>query len=149
MHLLKRDPLRGIGRFFGVPQVEFLPGGAQVRMLADFIYEGPDGKKWIVPKGLVSDGASIPRGLWNVIGPPIGGPYFFAGLVHDARYRLGDCTKDEADMILWDACEAGGTSEELARTIVEGVALGGDAAWHENAIKRLRAKSHEALLEWV
>jgi hypothetical protein len=145
--ILTRPANRGVGRFEGTPKVEFLNGGSRVRLLEDFVYHDCTAKRWVVPKGLVSDGASIPRGLWNLIGAPIGGPYFFAGLVHDARYRLGDCTKEQADMLLWDAALCGGTSEADALAIAEGVAVGGQPAWDANAAKRDRCATVDELLE--
>ena len=36
-----------------------------------------------VPAGFVSDGASIPRFLWPVLGPPVGAPHFVPAVVHD------------------------------------------------------------------
>jgi hypothetical protein len=148
--ILLRAENRGIGRFEGTPKVEFLAGGNRVLLLEDFVYHDPDGRRWVAPKGLVSDGASIPRAAWTVIGPPIGGPYFFAGLLHDARYRFADCTKEQADMLLWDAALCGGTSEEHAAVIAEAVATCGNDAWEENARKRLACAADRArLLAWA
>lgn len=148
--ILLRPENRGIGRFEGEPKVEFLAGGGRVRLLEDFVYHDADGRRWVAPKGLVSDGASIPRAAWAIIGPPIGGPYFFAALQHDARYRLGDCTKQQADMLLWDASLCGGTSETDAAIIAEAVSTCGDAAWNENAVKRIHCGgNYRRLLEWA
>ena len=36
-----------------------------------------------VPKGFVSDGASIPRALWPILGPPIGARHLKPSIVHD------------------------------------------------------------------
>ena len=36
-----------------------------------------------VPAGFISDGASIPRPLWAVIGPPIGSDHLIPAVVHD------------------------------------------------------------------
>lgn len=134
--MLTRPTNRGVGRFEGEPRVEFLHGGTLVRLLDDFVYHDADARRWVAPKGLVSDGASIPRVVWSVIGPPIGAPYFNAGLLHDARYRLADCEKKVADLLLWDAALCGGTSEEHAAIIAEAVATCGHEAWEENRRKR-------------
>ncbi|MEQ9406890.1 MAG: DUF1353 domain-containing protein [Fuerstiella sp.] len=37
----------------------------------------------IVPEGFVSDGASIPRWLWPVLGPPVGNRHLIPAIVHD------------------------------------------------------------------
>jgi hypothetical protein len=150
MQILTRDENRGIGRFEGEPQVEYLAGGMRVRLLADFVYHDPTPRRWVAPKGLVSDGASIPREFWSIVGAPLGGPYLNAALLHDARYRLGDCSKDEADMVLWDAALCGGTSEADALAIAEGVAFAGEAAWAANAAKRAACGGDIArLLAWA
>lgn len=148
--MLDRDSNRGIGRFAGEPEVQFLRGGELVVLLADFAFTDPSGHTWIAPRGLRSDGASIPRILWPVIGPPIGGPYFDAALQHDARYRLGDCSKAQADLILWDAARCGGTSPHDAFLIAQAVSQFGGAAWAENGRRRAACGTDRArLLAWV
>lgn len=52
----------------------------QVPVWYDTIY-GPI----VVPSGVVSDGASIPRVFWSIIDP--WGPYFPAALIHDYLYK--------------------------------------------------------------
>lgn len=42
------------------------------------------GAAWIAKKGLIIDGASIPKLFWNTIGPPYVGTYRNASVVHDA-----------------------------------------------------------------
>ncbi|HIE98682.1 MAG TPA: DUF1353 domain-containing protein, partial [Fuerstia sp.] len=37
----------------------------------------------VVPAGFVSDGASIPRLFWAIIGPPIGSSHLLPAIVHD------------------------------------------------------------------
>ena len=58
---------------------------------------------WItVPTGFETDGLSIPRTAWPIVGPA-NGPAFRAGILHDYLYskasnRLyGDITRSEAD----------------------------------------------------
>jgi hypothetical protein len=150
MELLTRPHDRGVGRFINQPEVEYLSGGTRVRLLKDLVYMDPTPRIWRAPKGLVSDGASIPRLLWPVVGSPLSGPYVGAALLHDARYRLGDCSKEEADLMLWDAALCGGTSEMDAEAIAEGVAFGGHSAWAKNERKREAcAGDYGRLLEWV
>ena len=57
-------------------------------LLEDFEFNGV-----VVPKGFVSDGATIPRIFWAIL-PPVD-RYFPAALVHD--YLLGQVDRDEAD----------------------------------------------------
>jgi hypothetical protein len=37
--------------------------------------------------GMPTDGASIPRPLWAIVGAPLDGEYTFAAVLHDAGYR--------------------------------------------------------------
>ncbi|MEE8234214.1 MAG: DUF1353 domain-containing protein [Gammaproteobacteria bacterium] len=43
------------------------------------------GFRYIIPKGFIFDGASIPRLFWNILSPA--GYLFMAGLVHDFVYK--------------------------------------------------------------
>jgi hypothetical protein len=56
-----------------------------------------------VPKGFITDGASIPRIFWSLLGPF--GPYFQAAIVHDYLYsdRNQSITRDTADHIFKEA----------------------------------------------
>lgn len=60
-----------------------------------------------VPTGFTTDGASIPRCFWNVLGPY--GPYFKAAVIHDWLYswkskeRGVSCTREQADLIFKEA----------------------------------------------
>ncbi len=52
----------------------------------DWKYQLPSDKtEIIIPKGLVFDGASIPRPLWMLLSPT--GLLFIPGLIHDFGYR--------------------------------------------------------------
>lgn len=45
----------------------------------------------MVPKGFITDGASIPRLFWNILQPY--GPYFPAALIHDYLYSKDNVYK--------------------------------------------------------
>lgn len=62
----------------------------------ELVYETRDGKVITVPKGYVSDGASIPRWLWSVAGSPFTGRYVPAAFVHDYLCQVGLEGKPEA-----------------------------------------------------
>jgi hypothetical protein len=53
-----------------------------------------------VPEGFATDGASIPRLLWPIIGPPIGSTHFLPAIVHD---YLCERSKTKAERTLTDA----------------------------------------------
>lgn len=50
-------------------------------MLEDVLVSNSKGEAWTIPRGFVSDGASVPPGLWSLF-PPLD-RYAPAALVHD------------------------------------------------------------------
>lgn len=43
--------------------------------------------QWTVPHGMETDGASIPRAFWRVVGHPFDSEIIYAALLHDAAYQ--------------------------------------------------------------
>ena len=41
----------------------------------------------VCPEGMPTDGASIPRFFWRLLGHPMEAPYVKAAVIHDAGYR--------------------------------------------------------------
>lgn len=75
----------GYNDFFITPLVvRYLPDGRTMVLEEDFIYNDPQVGTLIVPKGSVTDLASIPRFLWALL-PPFG-RYAFAAVIHDMLY---------------------------------------------------------------
>lgn len=54
-------------------------------ILENWEFPLPDGKRIIIPKGFIFDGASIPRAFWNVLSPT--GLLFIPAIIHDFAYR--------------------------------------------------------------
>lgn len=87
-----------------------------------------------VPAGFVTDGASIPRLLWSLVGHPLG-EYHPAAIVHDALYDGTaplpnlDNPRRVADQILLAACADLGVSWVKRRTLYIGVRVGGWLPW--------------------
>ena len=59
----------------------------RVRLLEDWIVIMPGGLRVIVPRGFVTDGASIPRPLWGLLSPF--GVLLEGALLHDFGYQYG------------------------------------------------------------
>lgn len=72
------------GRFIGEVKVIWLENGNQMQLTENFQYIAPDNTIWTAPKGLVVDGATIPRVAWSIIGAPFNGIYRNASVIHDA-----------------------------------------------------------------
>ncbi|MDD3814444.1 MAG: DUF1353 domain-containing protein [Desulfocapsaceae bacterium] len=59
----------------------------RLELLEDWIITLPGGLQVIVPKGFITDGASIPRLLWWIISPF--GPLLEGAILHDFGYQHG------------------------------------------------------------
>lgn len=73
------------GKFSEPLNVELIQDKYNAKLLDDFTYTGPEPDKifWLAPKGFITDGASIPRIAWSIIGGPFEGQYRKAAIIHD------------------------------------------------------------------
>lgn len=55
-----------------------------------------------VPEGFITDFASVPRGVWNVL-PPHDGQYRLAALFHDRLYEHHQMLRFQADLFFYEA----------------------------------------------
>ena len=72
----------------GSRAIELLPEG---RTRARKIVDGLECQGVVVPVGYVTDGASIPRFAWSVIGHPFEGRFVRPAMIHDIRceFKVG------------------------------------------------------------
>lgn len=99
-----------------------------------------------VPRGLRSDGASIPRLLWRVIDPPLYTLLRPGVILHDAAYHgllratgpMGDwlpVERDEADQLLAIVGHWNGAARVKCTAVEAGVRLFGQPAWDHGHAK--------------
>ena len=89
----------------------------------------------VVPKGFVTDFASIPQALWSAgLGPQ--GQYSRAALVHDYLYWSQGCTRDQSDRLLVIAMKESRVSSFDEFLVYQGVNVGGAGPWDANAAER-------------
>jgi hypothetical protein len=120
------------GKFSANPKTEWLQeagGDRQMKLLEEFWYEDPDGRRWSASVGEIIDGASIPAPLWSMVGSPYTGEYRRAAVVHDAACGNPAVVRKEADKMFYFACLAGGCSNRQAELMYAGVRIG---AWTPN-----------------
>jgi len=89
------------------PPLQPLPDGIHWEVTEEFRYyirSENSGDFITVPKGFVTDGASIPRIFWSIVGPPWG-DYGYAAIVHDFLYHTQPCSRKEADRIFLEAMQ--------------------------------------------
>ena len=109
---------------------------SKCRLLSPLSYITRD--RWIVavPKGFVTDGASVPRVLWNIFPP--WGEYARAAVVHDWLYHRQIVSRKRSDKIFLEAMADIGCPRRVRYTMWSGVRLGGWTIWHKR--KRDRKK---------
>ena len=98
--------------FTNTPAIKQLPDGIRWVTMEDFEYHvgSEDSNDVIrVPKGTVSDGASIPRFLWRVVGHPWGS-YAYAAILHDYLCNLEGYPRKKADYVFYEAMGVLGVS---------------------------------------
>lgn len=108
------------------------PDGLQMQIVEPFAFTDAAGRVWPVPAGFVTDGASIPRALWSIVGSPFTGAYRVAGVLHDSAYSQLGVTKNDADNMLREAAMDSGCEWWLAESIYAGVRVGGLGPYSES-----------------
>jgi len=88
-----------------------------------------------IPKGFLTDGASVPRLFWNLIPP--WGDYGPAAIVHDYLYRWQKTPKAIADKVLLEGMWVLGCQVATYSVIYLAVHWFGGHAWKEDANKPL------------
>jgi len=70
--------------------------------LGDTLSYTHNNKEYIAKAGFITDGASIPRLFWALIGCPLRGKYVGSAIIHDATctlWHLGVITRKEGDLL--------------------------------------------------
>ena len=123
-------------------------GKETFRFVYDFIYIAPTGLVFRVPRGFVTDGASIPRPFWTLIGHPFR-EYTFAASIHDMLYAIGDCTRKEADVVFHRAMGDEGVARWKRDLMYRAVRMGGAHAWEQARARYACVKLPQAVEERV
>ncbi len=136
-----------LGTFADNPRAEWLTeagGDRNMRLLQDFWYDDPDGRRWLAPAGSIIDGASIPAPLWSTVGSPYTGDYRRASIVHDVACDDPAVPRRDADRMFYRACLAGGCAPAQAELLYAGVRIGAwlpkVRLWSEDVARPLAAR---------
>jgi hypothetical protein len=100
------------------------------------------GPKLTVPRGFVTDLASIPRTFWSIFPPD--GAYAQPAVVHDYMYWTQKHSREVADEVFYEGMLDMKVPKAQAKLIHEAVRAGGGSAWNNNS--RLRASGHKRLV---
>lgn len=114
-------------------------GGRQLfRVLAEFRFASCLGLQVIVPKGFVTDFASVPRIFWRLFPPT--GQHARASVVHDYLYTAeADCPRFLADAIFRHAMEISGVPWWKRTAMYYAVRMFGSRAYQREPIDRPQA----------
>ena len=116
------------------PYYHDLPAG-RARELVNDVPVLINGQPHVIPAGFITDGASVPRGLWNLF-PPFG-KYNKASLLHDYLYQFGTMTRAQADWCFLEAMKELGVGFLTRWAMYFGVRAGGWVAWDWYAAQRM------------
>ncbi len=118
--------------------VEFLDGKFSM-LAADYRYV-LDGEEVVIPRGFVTDFASVPGALHSAFGPH--GRYSRAAIVHDFLYWAQPCTREQADNIMQRIMIESGVDAVTRTSIFKAVDWFGAKAWNSNRRERESGDSH-------
>lgn len=123
----------------GLPAIPVLlkDGSTGILVKEPIHYETPIGN-FTVPEKFLSDGCSLPRIVWRVIGHPFDMRYLREALLHDYLYRTQLVTRAQADRLLYDMTK-GKICWLRRQAIYRGLQMGGWVAWNKHA-KALKAR---------
>lgn len=101
----------------------------------DLVYYSTHLKATItVPKGFITDGASIPIGARWLF--PFGGKKMQAAVVHDYLYRTGEYSKAEADYVFKEAMKVMGVTSWRVTVMYNAVRYFGGNSWRARVHQR-------------
>ncbi len=102
------------GGFFGDLVLKPLTDGVRMEIGSPFGFVDGKGRRWEVAAGVQTDGASIPRALWSIVGSPFTGKYLRAAVIHDryceSKHRSWMDTHD----VFYEAMLASGVDQKHA-----------------------------------
>ena len=115
-----------------------LPDGKRWKLIEPFSYyiDKKDGIIITVPKDFISDGASIPRIFWSLIGSPMTGKYIAAAFLHDFTYFIKTFSRKKSDLIFLNAMKILKVPKIKRKIIYYAVRVGGKWAWKNSSKNR-------------
>ena len=117
--------------YFGELVLKPIDDGRNMTLVKPFGFVDSQARTWEAPSGSVTDGASIPRVFWSLIGSPFTGKYLKAAVIHDhfarTKHRSWSLTHD----VFYEAMIAGGVDRQMAMVMWAAVYRFGPR-WAEN-----------------
>ena len=85
-----------------------------------------------VPVGFPTDGASIPRLVWTLVGSRFSGLHVEPAVIHDFLYAIHLYSRKKADLIFLEALKSCGVSLWKRQIIYRAVRIAGHWAYHRH-----------------
>ena len=85
-----------------------------------------------VKNGLLTDGASIPRLFWTIIGCPMTGKYVGSALIHDGLYASEAIPRKEADKLFIKMLADNGVGYIKRKLMYAAVRVAGGFVWKKH-----------------
>lgn len=101
--------------------IRMAPDGRSALLLSSFEFIDKQGKKWVAPKGVTVNGASIPHVFWSIVGSPWTGRYREASVVHDYFCVTRTETWQTVHRLFYEAMLANGVNEIQAKIMYAAV----------------------------
>lgn len=95
--------------------------GEKMELVQKFGMVDKAGRQWEAPAGYKTDGASIPRALWTVVGSPFTGKYLKASVLHDFYCDLKSRSWQDVHQLFYDAMIADGVGPTQAKIMYAAV----------------------------
>jgi hypothetical protein len=105
------------GRFHGEPLFRWSDDGNSMILMNNLSYEDQKGKVWLAPSGTWTDGASIPRAFWTMVGSPFNGEYRLPAVIHDVYCVSRSEPSKDVHWMFYLACRAVNVPEWRAKLL--------------------------------
>ena len=86
-----------------------------MRLEENFTYIDDNNIEWVARKGNLTDGASIPKYLWSIMGAPLAGKYRRAAVIHDVFCKNRSRTYGAVHAVFYEAMLADGVGKIKAK----------------------------------
>ena len=126
-------------KFFPLPLKGVYVGGGRWKLTAPFEYHSEKYGIIKVPSFLISDGASIPKPFYSLIGGRWTGKYVEASIIHDFLYFKQIYSRRKSDLIFLEAMKVLKVSRWKRKVMYYAVRGGAYFIW-KRRVKQLKAK---------
>lgn len=99
--------------------------GGKYRVERDITFIDRLDRKWEVPTGFVTDGASIPRLLWPIVGNPFDSDYVVPAVIHDRYCETRERSWFDVHSVFYEILECQKINRYRAILLFSGVLAGG------------------------